>query len=102
MMFDSFKMNGMLPADAEFNLSHMENLIDALVGELSAAVLYLKGQPPCRRVLESLRTISSNLKRHNQFAKEEDRVPHVVEAGFSRLADRIESTKVLAPGPAIQ
>ena len=100
-MFDNFKLNGTLTEDAEFDLSKMENLIDALVGELSAAVLYLKGQPPGRKVIDGLREISSNIHQHNSLAKEEDRVPHVVEAGFSRLADRIESTVITAPGPDI-
>jgi len=100
-LFDTFQQNGMLPEDADFDLSYMENLIDALTGELSAAVLYLKGQPPGRRVVESLRTISDNLREHNRLAKEEDRVPHVVEQGYSRLADRIESTAVNPPGPII-
>lgn len=96
-MFDNFKLNGMLPEDASFDLSYMENLIDALVGEISAAVLYLKGQPPGRNVIQGLRKISADIHEHNSLAKEEDHVPHVVGAGFSRLADRIESTKVNVP-----
>ena len=93
-LFDTFQLNGMLDKDASFDPSHMENLIDALVGELSAAVLYLKGQPPGREVIDKLHAISIDIHQHNSLAKEEDRVPHTIKAGFSRLADRIESTKL--------
>lgn len=97
VLFDAFRENGMLPSETRFNLSDMENMIDALTGELSAAVLYLKGQPPSRHTLEDLRKISTNLRDHNNRAPEEDQVPHVVQEGFNRLADRIESTTLESP-----
>jgi len=93
-LFDIFKLNGMLDEDATFDLYVLETLIDNMVGEVTAAALYLKGQPPGRKVSEGLRSISNDIHQHNLLAKEEDRVPLAVEVGFSKLAEHVESAKI--------
>ena len=94
-LFDVFKENNFVAPDQDFDLAFMENLIDSLVGELSAAVLYLKGLPPERQVTQSLRVISEKLGNHNKsLLSEEGAVPHVVQMGFSRLADRVSLTNI--------
>ena len=81
-----FKETGMTSKD-EPDLNELENLIDALHGELAAAVLFLC-EPSFARAPDMLRAISKNL------SKSED-VPTVVQKGFSRLATRIENTRKL-------
>lgn len=91
-LFDRFQENGTLKPDVEFDLGYMENLIDALVGELFAAVAYLKDHPSHREAVQDLRVLSSNIKIHNSTAKQEDRIPFELEAGCIRLATRIEAS----------
>ena len=84
-----FKDNGMTSTD-EPDLDELENLIDALHGELGAAVLFLC-EPSFARVPDMLRVISKQLAKQDA---EVVGVPPVVFKGFERLAKRIENTRV--------
>lgn len=92
-----FVDNGMSKSD-EPDLDELENLIDALHGELGAAVLFLC-DPSFARVPDMLRAVSAQLEKDA-----EGTVPTVVVKGFARLARRIENTRVnmqqLATKPA--
>lgn len=89
-----FKDNGMTTKE-EPDVDELENLIDALHGELGAAVLFLC-ENVFARVPDMLRVIAK------QTAKDES-VPPVISKGFERVAKRIENTRVnmqnLAPKP---
>lgn len=80
-----FKDNGMTTKD-EADVDELENLIDALHGELGAAVLFLC-EPVFARVPDMMRVVSK------QMEKEQD-VPVVIVKGFERVAKRIENTRV--------
>lgn len=82
------KDNGMTDKE-EPDLDELENLVDALHGELGAAVLFLC-EPSFARVPDMLRIISKQLDKSGN--KEE--VPLVIVKGFDRLAKRIENTRV--------
>lgn len=82
-----FKDNGVdLPEDPD--VTYLENVIDGLYGELAAASLFLSEE--CfKNVPSMLRGISS------AFTQEPgEEVPTVITKGYSRLADRIEATRV--------
>lgn len=81
-----FKDNGMTVTEsAEFN--ELENLVDALFGELGAAVLFLC-EPSFARVPDMLRAVSSQLAKAG-----EQTVPLTIIKGFARVAKRIENTR---------
>jgi len=84
-----FKDNGMTSKD-EPDVDELENLIDALHGELGAAVLFLC-EPSFARVPDMLRVISKQTSAMNDGS-----VPTVIIKGFERLAKRIENTRVNA------
>ena len=69
------------------DLGELENLVDALTGELAAACIFLS-EPSFSRVPDMLRAVSQNLE------KSPDEVPAVVIRGYSRLAKRIENTRL--------
>jgi hypothetical protein len=79
-----FKDNGMTSTE-EPDIDELENLVDALHGELGAAVLFFC-EPSFARVPDMLRGISK--------AMPPDAAPPVVTKGFDRLAKRIENTRV--------
>lgn len=83
-----FKDNGMTTKE-EPDVNELENLVDALYGELGAAVLFFC-EPSFTRTPEMLRGIGKNM------ATLEDAkvVPPTIVKGFSRLAKRIENTRV--------
>lgn len=82
-----FKDNGVdLPEEP--SVDALENIIDNIMGELSAASLFL-AEKSFESVPKMLRTVSSQF---TQSLGEE--VPTVITKGFSRLADRIDATKV--------
>jgi hypothetical protein len=82
-----FKDNGVdLPIEPD--VSSLEDVIDGVIGELAAASIFLS-EDSFKRVPNMLRVVSSSF---TQNAGEE--VPTVITKGFSRLADRIEATRV--------
>lgn len=80
-----FKDNGMTTKE-EADVDELENLIDALHGELGAAVLFLC-EDVFARVPDMMRVVAK------QTGKDPD-VPAVVSKGFERVAKRIENTRV--------
>jgi hypothetical protein len=84
-LHDMFRDNGMT-AKEKPDLNELENLVDALLGELAAACIFLS-EPSFSRVPDMLRVISEKL------AKSDD-VPVVVSKGYERLAKRIEVTRL--------
>jgi hypothetical protein len=72
----------------EPDVSSLEDVIDGVIGELAAASIFLS-EDSFKRVPNMLRVVSSSF---TQNAGEE--VPTVITKGFSRLADRIEATRV--------
>lgn len=84
-----FKDNGVnLSNDPD--VTDLENVIDGVLGELAAACIFLS-EPSFNNVPNMLRTISSSF-----LQKDGEEVPTVITKGFSRLADRIEATRVQA------
>lgn len=82
-----FRDTGMTSSD-EPDVNELENLIDALYGELGAAVLFLC-EPSFARVPDMLRGVGKNMEKlENQNA-----VPPTIVKGFSRIAKRIENTR---------
>lgn len=82
-----FQDNGVdLPAEPD--VDSLENVIDGILGELSAACIFLS-EDSFDAVPDMLRKISSSF---TQNIGEE--VPTVITKGFSRLADRIKATRV--------
>ena len=82
-----FKDNGVnLPVDPD--VSYLENVIDGIMGELAAASLFLS-EDSFQQVPNMLRKISSGFPQNP-----DEEVPTVIAKGFSRLADRIEATRV--------
>ncbi len=83
-----FKDNGMT-ANEEPDVNELENLVDALYGELGAAVLFFC-EPTYARVPDMLRGIGKGMG-----ALEDAKVvPPTIVKGFTRLAKRIENTRV--------
>lgn len=83
-----FRETGMTTSE-EPDLNELENLVDALTGELGAAVLFFC-DPSFSRVPEMLRGLSNRMVKDDT----ENVVPPVVKKGFARLAKRIENTRV--------
>lgn len=83
-----FKDNGMTEQD-EPDLNELENLIDALHGELGAAVLFFC-EPSFARVPDMLRAVGKSM----ETLEEAKVVPSPIVKGFVRLAKRIENTRV--------
>lgn len=84
-LYQMFKDNGMTTKE-EADVDELENLVDALHGELGAAVLFLC-EPVFARVPDMMRVVAQ------QVAKDEN-VPPVIAKGFERVAKRIENTRV--------
>lgn len=84
-LHEAFRDNGMTQTE-EPDPDELENLIDALHGELGAAVLFLC-HPAFSRVPDMLRALDTEEMEKNE-------VPVAVIRGFARLAQRIENTRV--------
>lgn len=82
-----FKETGMTSKE-EPDVNELENLVDALYGELGAAVLFLC-DPSFSRVPDMLRALSQKLEK----LEEAKVVPPTVVKGFARVAKRIENTR---------
>ena len=76
--------NGMLEDSEEVDFDQMENLIDALLGELAAACMLLG---TFKDVPSLLRGTAKDLRDKNI-----PEVPQVIIKGYERLASRIERT----------
>lgn len=85
-LHEMFKANGMTQAE-EPNVDELENIIDAVNGELGAAVLFLC-EPSFARVPDMMRVIAK------QIPSMSPDVPPVIVKGFERVAKRIENTRV--------
>lgn len=85
-LHQTFADNGMT-SSAEPDLNELENIIDAIYGELAAACIFLS-EPSFARVPDMLRVVSKKLEGSK------DEVPPVVIKGYSRLAKRIENTRL--------
>lgn len=83
-----FKDTGMT-AKEEPDVNELENLVDALYGELGAAVLFLC-EPSFARVPDMLRVVGTNMEK----MEEANVVPSTIVKGFSRVAKRIENTRM--------
>ncbi len=86
-LHQAFKDTGMTTS-TEPDLNELENLIDALHGELGAAVLFLC-EPSFARVPDMLRAIGKAMTGMEEASV----VPTPVVKGFARLAKRIENTR---------
>lgn len=87
-LWEVFKLQGFVPLDAvDVDYSLMEHVIDGLNGELAAVCLFLCEHSEVPKVL---RANADSLDAQNP----EGVVPHPVIAGFRRIADRIENTKI--------
>jgi hypothetical protein len=84
-LHQTFSENGMT-SNAEPDLNELENIIDAIYGELAAACIFLS-EPSFARVPDMLRVVAQKLEGSK------DEVPPVVVKGYSRLAKRIENTR---------
>jgi hypothetical protein len=85
-----FRENGYdMPEDPEVSL--LENAVDGMVGELSAASFFLS-EDSFANAPELLRGISSAFAITQSNSKTV--VPTVVVKGYARLANRIEATRV--------
>lgn len=87
-LHEMLRDNGMTDKDQP-DLDELENLVDAIHGELGAAVLFLC-EPSFARVPDMLRVVSKQLDKAGDAAS----VPPVIVKGFDRLAKRIENTRV--------
>lgn len=76
-----------MSTNSEPDVAELENLVDALHGELAASVLFLCA-PSFSRVPDMLRVISTQLEK-----AQDDSVPTVIVKGYARLAKRIENTR---------
>lgn len=83
-----FKDTGMTTSE-EPDVNELENLIDALYGELGAAVLFLC-EPSFSRVPDMLRGIGKNMEK---LEDSNNVIPPTIVKGFSRIAKRIENTR---------
>ena len=86
-LYSVFRDNG-YDIPEEPDLSVLEAIIDGLNGELAAASLFLS-EDSFKAVPGMLRHIGENFPQ----AKGQE-VPTVITKGFSRLANRIEATRV--------
>lgn len=83
-LHEVFVQNGMIGDGDVVDLYRMENLVDALFGELVAACI----------VLGTFEDTPKLIRNSGQQVKAmgDDVVPHVVSKGFERLATRVERT----------
>jgi len=81
-----FTDTGMTSSE-NIDLDELENLVDALSGELAASCIFLS-EPSFARVPDMLRVISDKLA-----LTKDSGLPKVVILGYSRLAKRIELTR---------
>ena len=92
-----FKDNGVdLPDDPD--VGTLENLFDGVLGELGAACIFLS-EDSFKNVPQMLRAISRSFDKLDEHFRdthgvEGPSVPTVVRKGYSRLADRIDATRV--------
>lgn len=82
-----FKDTGMTSKE-EPDVDELENLIDALYGELGAAVLFLC-EPSFSRVPDMMRVIAQKMEK----LEDSSVVPPTIVKGFVRVAKRIENTR---------
>lgn len=83
-----FRDNGYdLPEDPD--MSALENILDGMMGELSAACIFLS-EDSFMQVPHMLRTIAKAF----ETTAGSDEVPTVIVNGYNRLADRIQATRV--------
>ena len=87
-LHDMYVANGILNEDSPVDLAVLENLTDAMYGELAAAALYL-AQDEFNGSSALLRATSSAMEDPDNI------VPLVVRKGFERLANRIDRTREL-------
>lgn len=85
-LHESFRQNHMTSSE-DVDLNQLENLVDALFGELAAASLFLS-ESNFSRVPDMLRAVNKSL------ANSDHSVPPEVVKGFARLATRIEKTRL--------
>lgn len=96
-LHDMFKENGVsLPDEPDCNA--LENIIDGVHGELSAACLFLS-ENSFKNVPAMLRMITKQFEEVDKTFTDPEgttgpSVPEVIRKGFTRLADRIEATRV--------
>ena len=83
-----FKDTGMTTKE-EPDVNELENLVDALYGELGSLVLFLC-DPSFARAPDMLRAIGTNLEK----LEDANVVPATIVKGFSRAAKRIENTRI--------
>ena len=86
-LWDVYHLEGAHDGTSAPDISTMENLFDALQGELAAASLFLS-ENSFSRVPDMLRSLADKLEGH-----EDNVVPVVVARGFSRFANRIENVR---------
>lgn len=96
-LHNMFRDNG-VGLEEEPDCSTLENLIDGVHGELAAACLFLS-EKSFEQVPAMLRAISARFEKLDEAFKDDQgqtgpSVPVVIRKGFSRLADRIEATRV--------
>ncbi|NJL53686.1 hypothetical protein HC928_00065 [bacterium] len=84
----AFVDNGMT-SSTEVNFSELENLFDALNGELAAAALFLSNPILAGRIPDMLRQAANNIAESDTNKV----VPLVVQKGFARLAARMDALK---------
>ncbi len=93
-LWDLFRDQALHTDDGSPDYNKMENLVDAINGELAAAVLFL-----CRSDVDTARALvltADNLeKMRMETVNEADNVPQVIIEGNRRLAQRIQNTKVI-------
>ncbi len=86
-LWEVYQLEGAHDGTTPPDIAMMENLFDALQGELAAASLFLS-ENSFSRVPDMLRSLAEKLEGH-----EDDVVPVVVARGFSRFANRIENVR---------
>lgn len=86
-LYSVFRQNG-YDVPEEPDLSVLEAMIDGMSGELAAASLFLS-EDSFKDVPAMLRHISENFPQVDG-----QEVPQVITKGFSRLANRIDATRV--------
>jgi len=85
-LHELYQDQGVISEDAELDLGHLENLVDAYHGELAAAALFLS-EDSFGRVSVALRGTGKSLEAAG------DTVPLIIRKGFERLANRVEQAK---------
>jgi hypothetical protein len=86
-LWNLFMDQGLVDYSDKVDYALMENIIDALNGELAAACLFFS-EKTFDKVPDMLRVIADQLEKSGDTA-----TPRVVIQGYRRLATRIENTK---------